>query len=382
MSNISNNTISEQEAQNIFIKICKENQWSIVVKPLRDGIDYVLRKASQLEDRDLPYLAKIEELAPEITFFQSITPFHLRLSYDDRFEFVAGFLEHGNIKTIRKLAFFKTQESKMSINSVIEHEEKGFKTWSDILTVMNYSSTLRPSSVKTVLTKFYGKFTNRELLDIFRKVKDKDYTRQEFHEIISSFCGNHINQLLGNQRLTSYLMSFIKEKCPEQKSFYTTLLDCKDENIEMIFSAKESYEVFHLNKQIMMNRYTLNFAKISTEKDYEDILQHAILFMNKNTDKLNVKSVLMTAQAKDSFYTIIVGTTPQFDLDVLKSFFAEVLRQAVVISEQKNPGGKDFKYATALKQENSKYYKTFLNQITLEKALPEKTDAVLKNNKI
>ena len=380
---MNNQIITQQHAQNIFTKICKKNQWQILLSQYRDNDkEYYLRPLKMSEDDTKRYskskIVSPEEFAKDINFMEISQIKNFRIAQVNNFSILAGFLEESNLNTVKNLKFFSN------------NRDKGFENWESVLDLLNYTKDELPlDDILTILSKYHSKISVKnystvsgDLPDLFKmlnkcKVQNSNYN---FHPALFAFCANHLDQILEKPTIKTFIFSKLKDIVPDKIAYYKEFLQIQGTDKELFLETTPHYKTFHLNKDCIFKDYPLNMESPTNSDSYFRLLESATVFLNKDKilKKLNCNHIeLFGKQQKHDNFIFTVDTKEGFKENLLKMFVTALMNEAVTLSNNlTNCNSSNLKYALKNK------YETIFNHAKLEMELPTKNTLTPKPSKL
>lgn len=378
---MNNQIITQQHAQDIFTKICKKNQWQILLSQYRDNDkEYYLRPLEMSEDDTKRYskskTVSSEEFAKDINFMEISQSRNFRIAHVDTFKFLAGFLEESNLNTVKNLKFFSNNN--------------GFKKWESVLDLLDDTRGELPlDDISIVLSKYHSKISVKnystvsgDLPDLFKMLNKCKFqnSNYDFHPAISAFCANHLDQILENPTTKTFIFNKIKDIVPDKIAYYKEFLQIQGTDKELFLETTPHYKTFHLNKDCIFKDYPLNMQSPANSDSYFRLLESATVFLNKDKilKKLNCNHIeLFGKQQKHDNFILTIDTKEGFKKDLLKIFVVALMNEAVTLSNNLTDcNSSNLKYALKNK------YETIFNHAKLEMELPTKNTLNPKPSKL
>lgn len=380
---MNNHIITQQQAQDIFTKICEKNQWQILESTFRGDFEYYLEPL-ELSEKDQKKHEEYKVVSPQkfsqkINFFENKSSIYFRISHEETFRILSGFLEMSNLNTVKSLNYFA------------RNNDHTFKKWESMLELLQHERGLLPlDDVANVISKYSAKISIKnyssmvagDLPDLFKllnKCKEQDST-YNFHPALSSFCANHLDQILDKVNIKTFIFSKLKEFVPNSINYYKEFLQIEDSKKDFFSEIQPQYKTFHLDKKTLFEAYSLNLSSPTNTDNYYTLLENATVFLNKDKmlKKLNCHHIELTGkQQKYDNFILTINTKENFNLKLLKTFFTALLEEAVTVSNSIESC-----HSSSLKESLKPKYDIIFNHAKMDMELPHKVSSLPKANKL
>jgi hypothetical protein len=379
---MNNQIINQEQAQDIFTKICTKNQWQILLSQYReDDKEYYLRPIIMDEEETKlqrkSTLISPEDFAKDVNFMEMSKTRNFRIAHVDTFRFLAGFLEHSNLNTVKNLKFFAN------------NHENGFKKWESVLDLVGRADELPLDDIAIVLSKYQARISVKnysvvagDLPDLFKilnkcKAQDSEY---DFHPALSDFCANHLDQILEKPTIKTFIFSKLKDIVPNNIAYYKEFLQIEGTDKNFIVEASPQYKTLHLNKDSIFKEYPLNLSSPANADSYFGVLEGAVVFLNKEKmlKKLHCNHIeLFGKQQKHDNFVVTIDAKKDFPIELLKTFLIALMSEAVSLSNSLPDC-----HASQLKHALKDKYETIFNHAKLDMELPPKENLPPKPSKL
>lgn len=390
-----NEILSQKKAQDLFLQICEKNQWDMYLETEKRGFPingkhvdeyYIIdrhpppfeneKKASRWEhEMKTRVKADISEIIPKFDLFSvEQNSVSINIDTEKAFKILCDFIELGNLKTAKNLSFMG------------RGRYNNFKKWNYIYDAFNnYATQDISKSDWTYFFKNYSStFTDRELKEIFDLIGNIQFDKKDLHEVLTGFCSNHLDQILEKTSTQTFILDRVKEILPEQISFYKNFLKSKQDDIlaeKSLFSNPiDTYQTFHIHKDVIFKLYPLSFSQITTSEDYGQLLDNITNYLCKKPVLKKINAVTLDVSGKqgrfDNFI-FTVNTKQGFNIELIKNFYITALQDA---SELTASFSKENSISMSkLKGMMQERYDALFNTTKLNMDLSEKQDTKAKN---
>ena len=373
-----------QKIKKILIKLFKENNWVMcsqknisqfgnpsidILESLENKVFLSQEKCEkETSARERNYIERnYAEIIEEIDFLSSSKHYSFHIRHKESLKILASFLTDISIKDVKKINLFDSK-----------NDENHLSKWENIINFIEYNNDIDQEDLHILFKKYQGKLNERVMMEISGLIINKFKTQEDIHQAFSAFCLNHIDFI--NKKVSNilYLKNFANKNLSNYRNFYEDLFQIvESKNNYLFLTPKSEIRNIYINKELLLKRFTLNLEKPAAIKDYGELLDSMVVFLNKDEPrkKINSASVFINgSQNQHENFLLTIEAKKDFNEKLLEKFITLCLNEASVASKNEEDMN-IFKIKHRLKD----FYDRLLSQSFLENQIPEKQ---LENVKI